>query len=78
MQLNQPYYPLSFLKQWEAVYRSYAEPFQISKMESLMKKANGFQPQAIFAKHSILDVWKGSDYASGLLTMLWCGSKRDT
>ena len=32
----------------------------------------------ISVKHSILDVWQGSDYASGLLKLLCCGSKRDT
>ena len=28
----------------------------------------------IFAKHSILDVWQGSEYASGLLMLLCHGS----
>ena len=32
----------------------------------------------ISAKHSILDISQGSDYASGLLKLLCCGSKRDT
>ena len=32
----------------------------------------------ISAKYSILDVWQGSDYASGLLRLFCCGSKRDT
>ena len=32
----------------------------------------------IFAKHSILDVWQGSEYASGLLKLFRRGSKRDT
>ena len=32
----------------------------------------------ISAKHSILDIWQGSDYASGLLKLFCCGSKRDT
>ena len=30
-----------------------------------MKIINGFQLLTIFAKSSILDVWKGSEYASG-------------
>ena len=30
----------------------------------------------IFAKHSILDVWEGSEYASGLLKLFCHDSKR--
>ena len=33
---------------------------------------------AIFAKHSILDVWQDSVYASGLLNLPCCSCKRDT
>ena len=46
-------------------------------MESLTKKVNGFQTLTIFAKHSILDVGQGSEYASGLLKLLCRGTKKD-
>ena len=45
---------------------------------SLKQKVNGFYLLTISAKHSILDVWQGSDYASGLFKLFCCGSKRDT
>ena len=32
----------------------------------------------IFGKHFILDVWQGSEYASGLFKLFCRGSKRDT
>ena len=32
----------------------------------------------IFAKQSILDVWQGSEYASGLLKLFCPGSRKDT
>ena len=37
---------------------------QTSKMESFPKLVNGFHPLTVFVKQSILDVWKGSEYAS--------------
>ena len=45
------------------------EPCQTSKMKCLTKKVNGFQPLSIYAKNSILDIWQGSDYVSGLLKL---------
>ena len=33
-------------------------------MEHFAKIVNGFQALTIFAKHSILDVWQGSEYVS--------------
>ena len=48
-------------------------------MECLTKKVNDFQPLTInFVKHSILDIWQGSEYAFGLLKLLCRGSKKDT
>ena len=38
----------------------------MSKMEHFAKIGNGFYPLTIFAKRSILDIWQGSEYASGL------------
>ena len=35
-------------------------------MERFADVINGFQPLTIFAKHSILDVWQGSEYFSVL------------
>ena len=32
----------------------------------------------VFTKNSILDVWNGSEYVSGLPKLFCCGSKRDT
>ena len=37
---------------------------------------SSFQPLTTFAKYSILDVWQGSKYASGLLKLICNGSKR--
>ena len=34
------------------------------EMELLVKIESGFQPMTIFTKSSILEVWKGSEYAS--------------
>ena len=42
----------------------YSEPCQASKMKLLVKIVNNFQSFTIFAKHSILDVWEGSEYVS--------------
>ena len=44
---------------------AYSEYFQTSKMEPFAKTVN-----AVFAKISILDIWQGSEYASGCLTVL--------
>ena len=42
-----------------------------------MKKINSFYPLPIFTKRSILDVCPSPEYASDLLKLLLCGSKRD-
>ena len=41
-------------------------------LELFLKLVSGFQLLTIFAKSSILDVWQGSEYASGLMG-LWYG-----
>ena len=51
---------LHFLLSAEA----YSEPCQTSKMKLCAKKVNSLQPFTIFAKNSIFDVWKCSEYAS--------------
>ena len=38
---------------------------QASKMKPFAKLFNGFKPLTTFAKTSVLDVWLGSEYASG-------------
>ena len=38
---------------------------QASKMKPFAKLVNGFKPLTTFAKTSILDLWLGSEYASG-------------
>ena len=44
----------------------YSKPNQTSKMYLMAKTFNGFLPLTIFAKSSILDVWLGSECASGV------------
>ena len=44
---------------------AYSEPCQTSKMEHFAKIVNAFQLLTIFAKHSILYVWLGSECACG-------------
>ena len=41
---------------------AYLEPYQISKIERLGKKIIAL---TIFTKHSILNLWEGSEYESG-------------
>ena len=43
----------------------YSKPSQTSKMERFAKIVNVIHLLAIFAKSSILDVWLGSEWASG-------------
>ena len=47
-------------------------------MKCFTKKVKSFSLLTIFAKHSILDIWQGSEYASGLLKLFSQISKRDT
>ena len=42
----------------------YSKPGRTSKMKCLEKLVNSDKPLTSFAKNSILDVWKGSEYAS--------------
>ena len=71
---------LNFLKQWVADYKCLFRTQPNIKDGVFNKKVNGFYPLTIFAKHSILDVWQGSEYASGLLKLLcrgWIQGKVD-
>ena len=46
--------------------RRIQNPVQMSKMERFVKIVNYWKLLTIFAKHSILEVWKISEYASEL------------
>ena len=62
---------LSFPKQWVADYRGI--------FKTLSNILHGvFYLLTIITKHSILDVWQGSEYASGLFKLFCHHSKRDT
>ena len=47
-------------------------------MDYFMNIVNSFLLLTIFTKHSILDIRKGSEYASWLFKLFCCYSKRDT
>ena len=51
---------------------------RLSALQEQLMAFNDFQPLTIFTKHSLLDVWQSSEYASGLLKLFYPGSKRDT
>ena len=40
-------------------------------MERFAKTVNGFKPLTIFAKHSIWDIWEGSEYAADRYLVLF-------
>ena len=42
----------------------HSEPRETSKMEGFAETVNSSKALNIFAKHCILDVWKGSEYAA--------------
>ena len=69
---------LNFSKQWVTDYRCVFRTLSNIQGGVFNKKVNGFCPLTIFEKHSVLDGWQGSEYASRLLELLCCGSKRDT
>ena len=65
--------PTSFWSFWNTFWlkinkrvEAYSEHWQQSQIELFAKIVNGFQPLIIFTKSSILDVWQGSEYASGV------------
>ena len=45
----------------------HSELYQTSNMKFTAKIGNGVRPLTIVAKHSISDIWQGSEYASGYL-----------
>ena len=64
-------YSSDFLKIfWKTIFQNncspeaYSEPCQTSTMKCFAKMVNGWKLLTIFAKHSILDYWHGSEYAS--------------
>ena len=44
---------------------AYAEPYQRYKMQCFAKIVNTKKLLTMFAKHYLLDVWRGSEYTSG-------------
>ena len=56
----------------------FIQKWQTSEMECFTKINNEFQLLTVFAKYSSLDVWQGSEYASGLRKLLCRGFKRYT
>ena len=53
--------------------QAYSEPGGTSKLELFAKIVHGFQPLFFFAKSYILDVWLGSEHASGCSLMFFLG-----
>ena len=49
----------------------YPGPCQTPKMKRFVKTVNTFWPLAIATKHSILDIWQGSEYALTRLNFLF-------
>ena len=49
----------------------FSESSPTSKMEPFGKIIKNFLRLTIFAKSSILDVWQGSEYASGIFSLSW-------
>ena len=45
---------------------AYSKTCQTSKMKLFVNMVNDYKPLNIFAKSSMLDVWQGSEYASGI------------
>ena len=45
------------------VSEAYSETCQTSKMELFAKRVNGWLPLTFFAKNSISDPWRDSEYA---------------
>ena len=43
-----------------------SEPCQASKIECFPKRVNRWKPLTSFSKHCILNVWQGSEHASGV------------
>ena len=65
-----PWFCLQYLKKISHT-QSYSEPYQTSKMEHFAKIVNGWKPFTTFAKHSILDVSQGSEYATNTLMYIF-------
>ena len=63
-------------KNWTLNSEAYSEPCQTSKVEIFAKIVNGFCQLTIFSKRSILDVWQGSEYASGMSLRVTTGYEK--
>ena len=51
------------------IRNAYSESSQTSKMKCLTKKVKGFSHWPFSQKNFILDIWQGSEYASGLFKL---------
>ena len=54
----------------------YSEPSQTCKIELFTKIVNSWKLLTISARNFILNVWGGSEYASGMLVSIW--KKKET
>ena len=57
------------LHDWKLYSKVYSEPSQASEMKLFDKIVNSWKPFIIFSKRSILCVWLGSAYASGIAVL---------
>ena len=59
-----PCIPLITIVKKKKIIQRHLQPCQTSKMEYFAKIVDGIKLLTFFVKHSILDIWQGSDYAS--------------
>ena len=67
----QNFFPLKYVESsWEAGRDKFKT--QSDRLEFFAENVlGGFEPLMILAKSSILDVWLGSEYASGIFSLSW-------
>ena len=51
------------IKEKQICREAYSKPCQASKMDSVAKIDIDWKPLIVFAKHSIMDAWPGSEHA---------------
>ena len=62
------------LHDWKLYSKEYSEPSQASEMKLFEKMVNSLKSFTIFSKSSILCVWLGSAYASGIVVLFKCSN----
>ena len=55
---------LKITRNWSEAAVDSSEPYQASKNKRFAKTVSGFLPITIFKKHTILNVWQGSEFTS--------------